>query len=92
MTLRHSGDEYSEEMSIDLEIEWFLNKATGGILSEHIQRNRRGRPGPCLCRASNDDGRLVEPWGGEGDSEAVYLVRGTLNLLSQQCLGWLALS
>jgi diacylglycerol kinase family enzyme len=25
-------------MSIDLEIEWFLNNATGGILSEHIQR------------------------------------------------------
>jgi hypothetical protein len=91
MTLQHSGNEYSEEMSIDLEIEWFLNKATGA-LSEHIQRYRRGRPGPCFCCASNDVGRLMEPWGGEGDSEAVYLVRGTLNLLSQQCLGWLALS
>jgi hypothetical protein len=31
--LRRSGEEYSEEMSIDLEIEWFLNKATGGILT-----------------------------------------------------------
>jgi hypothetical protein len=28
MTLQHSEEEYSEEKSIDLEIEWFLNKAT----------------------------------------------------------------
>ncbi len=78
-------------MSIDLEIEWFLNKATGASERTHSTLSA-GRPGPCLCRASNDDGRVVEPWGGEGDSEAVYLVRGTLNLLSQHCLGWLALS
>lgn len=37
-----------------------------------------GGLGHVFVRASNDEGRLVEPWGGEADSEAVYLARGSV--------------